>query len=156
MKKAIGFIDQMFENIAVIAYILAIIIMTMQIFSRYILQSPFMWAEEIARLLFVWIVYIGTAIAVKRHSHLVVDYFIQYLPQNIKRYLKSVLFVIAAIFCLIIAVLGMNMTINHMHMTINTMPITQAVWYFPIMIGFLMMAINFIRVLPEVLRGQDE
>ena len=49
------------------------------VFSRYVLVRTFTWYDEIARLLFVWIVFLGAAVGVKRgvhfRLHLVVDRF---------------------------------------------------------------------------------
>jgi TRAP-type transport system small permease protein len=49
------------------------------VFSRYVLRSTFTWYDEIARLLFVWIVFLGAAVGVRRGAHfrlhLVVDRF---------------------------------------------------------------------------------
>ena len=47
------------------------------VFSRYILQATFQWYDEVARLCFIWIVFLGAAVAVRRGMHfrmrLVVD-----------------------------------------------------------------------------------
>lgn len=49
------------------------------VFSRYVLVRTFTWYDEVARLLFVWIVFLGAAVGVKRTAHfrlhLVVDRF---------------------------------------------------------------------------------
>ena len=39
------------------------------VFSRYVLMSTFTWYDEIARLLFVWIVFLGAAVGVRRGTH---------------------------------------------------------------------------------------
>ena len=39
------------------------------VFSRYVLHSTFTWYDEIARLLFVWIVFLGAAVGVRRSGH---------------------------------------------------------------------------------------
>jgi TRAP-type C4-dicarboxylate transport system permease small subunit len=39
------------------------------VFSRYVLRSTFTWYDEIARLLFVWIVFLGAAVGVRRSGH---------------------------------------------------------------------------------------
>jgi TRAP-type C4-dicarboxylate transport system permease small subunit len=47
------------------------------VFSRYIMQATFRWYDEVARLCFVWIIFLGAAVAVRRRlhfrMHLVVD-----------------------------------------------------------------------------------
>ena len=49
------------------------------VFSRYVMARTFTWYDEIARLLFVWIVFLGAAVGVRRATHfrlhLVVDRF---------------------------------------------------------------------------------
>ena len=39
------------------------------VFSRYVMGQTFTWYDEIARACFVWVVFLGTAVGVKRHSH---------------------------------------------------------------------------------------
>jgi TRAP-type C4-dicarboxylate transport system permease small subunit len=55
------------------------------VFSRYVLARTFTWYDEIARLLFVWIIFLGAAVGVKRgihfRLHLVVDRF----PRALRR-----------------------------------------------------------------------
>src|SRR5713101_9852274 len=49
------------------------------VFSRYVLASTFTWYDEIARACFVWAVFLGAAVGVKRGAHfrlrLLVDRF---------------------------------------------------------------------------------
>src|SRR5262245_39046996 len=49
------------------------------VFSRYVMQATFRWYDEVARLCFVWIIFLGAAVAVRRRlhfrMHLVVDRF---------------------------------------------------------------------------------
>ena len=49
------------------------------VFSRYVLASTFTWYDEIARACFIWVVFLGAAVGVKRGAHfrlhLVVDRF---------------------------------------------------------------------------------
>jgi TRAP-type transport system small permease protein len=39
------------------------------VFSRYVLQATFQWYDEVARLCFVWMVFLGAATAVRRGAH---------------------------------------------------------------------------------------
>jgi len=49
------------------------------VFSRYVLHATFQWYDEVARLCFVWMVFLGAATAVRRGAHfrlhLVIDRF---------------------------------------------------------------------------------
>ena len=39
------------------------------VFSRYVLQATFLWYDEVARLCFIWIIFLGAAVAVRRGMH---------------------------------------------------------------------------------------
>ncbi len=49
------------------------------VFSRYVMHATFRWYDEVARLCFVWIIFLGAAVAVRRRlhfrMHLVIDRF---------------------------------------------------------------------------------
>jgi TRAP-type transport system small permease protein len=39
------------------------------VFSRYVMHATFQWYDEVARLCFVWMVFLGAAVAVRRGAH---------------------------------------------------------------------------------------
>jgi TRAP-type transport system small permease protein len=62
-------------NWLLIATVMVLIIpVTMQIVSRYTsLIPPYIWTEELARFLFIWMIMIGAMIGVRESSHFDVD-----------------------------------------------------------------------------------
>lgn len=61
------------------------IVVNLQIFARYLFHSPFIWPEEIARLLLVWMTFIGAAALTRRGGDLAVDTFVELLPRIPRR-----------------------------------------------------------------------
>ena len=59
---------------------------TIQVFARYVLASPVTWAEEVARYAMIWIVYLGSIVAVRRKAHTRIDFFVNLLPARYARY----------------------------------------------------------------------
>lgn len=55
------------------------------VFSRYVLASTFTWYDEIARLLFVWIVFLGAAVGVRRSGHFRLHLVIDRFPPGLRR-----------------------------------------------------------------------
>lgn len=69
------------EAVALAAMVAAITAVTFaQVFTRYVTESPFIWTEEVARYLFVWITLIGAAAGVRVHAHFGLDILRRYLP----------------------------------------------------------------------------
>ncbi|KAA9008754.1 TRAP transporter small permease [Histidinibacterium aquaticum] len=58
------------------------IIVSMQIVSRYLLDISLIWSEEVARLLFISMVFIGAALLARQREHLAVTAFADMLPQR--------------------------------------------------------------------------
>jgi TRAP-type C4-dicarboxylate transport system permease small subunit len=67
-----------------LAFSIAILIIpvTLQIFSRYTALIPsYIWTEEMARLLFVWVIMVGAMIGVRESTHFEVDVWPQVSPR---------------------------------------------------------------------------
>ena len=47
---------------------------TTQVFVRYVLQKPlFLWSEEVARFVLIWLVFLGIGVGVKNDTHFSMD-----------------------------------------------------------------------------------
>ena len=55
------------------------------VFSRYVLVRTFTWYDEIARLLFVWIVFLGAAVGVRRAIHFRLHLLVDRFPPALQR-----------------------------------------------------------------------
>ncbi len=66
-----------------------VLVVTWQVFSRFIIQSPSSFTEELSRFLLIWIGILGAAYAYKTKAHLGLDLFVEkkwHQLENIKRY----------------------------------------------------------------------
>lgn len=69
------------EAVALAAMVAAITVVTfLQVFTRYVLEDPLIWTEELARYLFVWITLIGGAAAVRSRGHFGLDILRRFAP----------------------------------------------------------------------------
>src|SRR5690606_7529286 len=51
------------------------VLLSIQVFGRYVFQNPPGWTEELARVAFVYATFFGAALAVARKAHLGVELF---------------------------------------------------------------------------------
>lgn len=54
------------------------------VFSRYVLGKTFTWYDEIARLCFVWIVFLGMAVGVRRAAHFRLHLLVDRFPPRLR------------------------------------------------------------------------
>jgi len=76
-----------FQNSSIGFAALAVVVMTLLVFfqvaNRYIIGWVVPWTEEVSRILFIWITFVGAYIALKMHSHIAVSsFFKRFTPKN--------------------------------------------------------------------------
>ena len=75
--------------VIVLFWLLAIVVFV-QFFTRYVLNDSLGWTEEIARYLLVAVTFAGSAVAVRRNTHISVEFFYRYLPTRGARLLSLI------------------------------------------------------------------
>lgn len=65
--------DRFEEYFAAVLLVIMTILIFFQVISRFILNTPLAWSEETARYIFIWLIYISAALAVKRQEHIRVE-----------------------------------------------------------------------------------
>ena len=72
------------EIVAVLLGILTLNVVG-QVFSRYVLNSPFTWADENARFLLIWITFLGAVVPLERGKHFLMEVLVNALPSPLRR-----------------------------------------------------------------------
>ena len=93
----------------IIALLFGVIVCVMfaQVVFRYIFNNSLSWSEEIVRYLFVWLTFLGGALAIKTKSHIAVEFFIELLPDKYLKYIKILNQLIVIVFFSSIIVIGL-------------------------------------------------
>lgn len=82
-----------------IACVAAIIIVVFgQVVMRYGLQDVPPWTEELARMIFTWIIFIGATVAYRRKAHIVIDIVLIRLAGTSRRVIDTVILIAIAVF----------------------------------------------------------
>ena len=75
------------------------VLVTVQVFSRYVLNDTPPWSEEVCRYLFIWASFLGACVAMGRASHLGVDSLVTRLPAGSREVLRHAVTALVALFC---------------------------------------------------------
>jgi TRAP-type C4-dicarboxylate transport system permease small subunit len=80
MKKS--YFDRFEEYVLVGGLAVLVFLVFLQVVMRFCFRMSLTWSEEIARFLFLWLVWLGAAYAAKRQAHLKIEAFIQKLSSK--------------------------------------------------------------------------
>ncbi len=111
MQKLLTYLNKALYGISVAAMSVMLLLIFFQVISRYLFGYTFEWSEELARFLFVWVVFLGSALIMGESGHLAV----QLLPTKFAGTLIGNLMAVFVnvcgyIFILILLVQGTKMT----------------------------------------------
>jgi TRAP-type C4-dicarboxylate transport system permease small subunit len=96
------------ECALVCLFIVIIVCVSLQVFFRYVLNSPLIWSEETARLCFLWMIFLGLALAEKDDLHIAVEFFVGKMPNNVQKPLRIAVEIFGIIVLLVICYYAVN------------------------------------------------
>lgn len=136
-------------------FIIMTILLFVQVVTRYCFGHAVTWAEEVATILFVWMVYLGVAAAVLSRKHLKIDAFVEMLPFKAKKILLIISNVIFLAFSLYIIFPMMSLVNNYAAKSATSpiLKIPKALSYVVMPLCFLLTAI---RLVQEIIRLSKE
>jgi len=139
LKKAYAFIDALFEKFTLLSLVALVLVVTLQVITRYFFNFVFFWSEEITLLLLVWFGFMGIAIGFREYIHLGIDSFTNLFPKMFNKILDKIIIVSAFAFGMYLVVQGGQFTV----MTLDsTLPATKL----PASITYLTMPVTGIMI----------
>lgn len=93
-------LDKYFEeSIMLVLLAIMVIVMGLQVFMRYILNSSLAWPEEFTRYCFIWFVFLGIGYGIRYDIHIRVNIFETFFPK-IEKALRIIQDLVFLGFCL--------------------------------------------------------
>ncbi len=85
MRRLIPRAERLVEWLMALALAVMVVLVFGNVVLRYVFDSGIAWAEEISRLMFVWLVFLGAILALRQHAHIGVEMLQQKLPDWARR-----------------------------------------------------------------------
>lgn len=139
------------------ALFLSVILITMaaQVFARYVLDAPFQWSEEVARLALIWLTYISAAFVMAERRHIAVDMISSRIGDRGKLIIECLSYVIVAGSCLLLLIGGAKFVWYVGKVGSPALGISKTWWYGAGMLGLLLMAVHsFVNLLQVCMTGK--
>lgn len=153
--KIKGVVDKIMEILIVVILVAMSLIVLWQVFTRFILNDPSTWSEELAKYLMIWLAFLAGAMGIKTGSHLGLTLISGSVANPV---VKKTIWVISYILCLItgviILVYGYKFMLVGKLKTASSMNFTMTIVYAIIPLSGAMMIANSIEKIAYVFGGK--
>ena len=128
-------IDRVSFWAVVICMGLMALLVSAQVFFRYILSSSIDSADELSRLFFVWAIFLAIPHGIKSNIHVGIDVIVRRLDDTIKTQLSRLISLASAILMALVFVVTISVIGDKWQELMPTMEITAAVYYIAVLIA---------------------
>ncbi|WP_319560222.1 TRAP transporter small permease [Marispirochaeta sp.] len=84
LRKAFSVLNKIIEVTSVVILVLVSLVVFYSVLLRYVFKSPLAWSEEVARYMFIWMVFLGFSIAEKSGDHFRIEVFIEMVTPKVR------------------------------------------------------------------------
>ncbi|MCB2145137.1 MAG: TRAP transporter small permease [Deltaproteobacteria bacterium] len=131
-----------------------VVIISAQVWYRFILNDPLSWSEEAGRYLFVWISFMGAAAGVRYQVHLGIDLMDKLLSPGVYRWVVVLVNLIIQVFLLMIIYWGFNILGIIQFQESPSMHISMRYPYMAVPVGGIFMLINSLRIMVAAIQNR--
>jgi len=149
-------LDRLIEAACAAAVVALTVIVRLQVFNRFILKTPLSWSEDLAMLLFQWVVFLGAALGVKRMRHFGIELIVRKFPERMRHWVELLTPVVMAIVALVMIVQGWTMLTFNRHRTYPTMDLTYTWAFLPIPLAGVLILIYLVQLEISRWRGDTQ
>lgn len=163
MESVRKILDKVLGWFAVILFAVLVVVVVWQVLVRQVItplspgfSSP--WTDELARVLFVWLGFIATALVFSEKGHIAVDFVVLKFPKAVQKVVAILVQALIILFAVWLMILGgWGAAMNAMGQRLSTMPfLTMGQTYLIIPIAGVIIVIYAIYHMIAVITGKED
>lgn len=104
LPRVFRLLDTVLKIVMVVLLVVLLVAVGANVFGRFVLNQSLPATAEMARFLFIWVIFIGAALAHLHNEHIAVTLFVERLPRPLQRavvVLQEVVILVVVLFLLI-------------------------------------------------------
>jgi TRAP-type C4-dicarboxylate transport system permease small subunit len=145
--------DYSFEDyLSLGVFWMLILLVLVQVISRYVFNNSIIWSEELARYHFIVLTFIGSNMVARKGSLIKIEFFISYLPLKVKDWLSFVVNIIELGFLATTTYLAWQMFLFMRTKKMVSINVSMGILYASIFFGILCITIRTLQLFVRRLR----
>jgi len=130
------------EIAAGLLMILVTLLNLTQVGGRYFFSTGFSWTEEVMRYSMIWLMMLGSVACIFRVEHMGIEVLEGLVKPSLARFVKSALYSVAAIFCVVILIYGYPLALRNAAQTAPASGIPMILPYAALPVGAALMLVQ--------------
>lgn len=126
-------LDKILGTFCIVLFGFLVLLVTWQVFTRFVLDEPSMISEELAKYCFVWLSLFGAAFVFGENGHMAIEFVKDKFPKKMKMGVEIVIELIVIAFAALVLVKG--------GMTATSLAWTQMSGALQVPVGYLYLAL---------------
>jgi C4-dicarboxylate transporter DctQ subunit len=106
MKRLMIWLDRMDRTILLVLLSALVVVVFLQVASRFVFKVPIEWSEEMSRFIFIWFCWLGCSYATCNYHHIRITAHFRVLPSGLAIWLLRLGDVLWIVFNLVVLVGG--------------------------------------------------
>jgi TRAP-type C4-dicarboxylate transport system permease small subunit len=139
-------IDNLIEALSAVMVVALAIIVFVQVFNRFVLKTPLAWSEDLAMLLFQWVVFLGAALGVRRMRHFGIELLVRQLPERVRHRVELLTPVVMAVVAVVMIIQGWTILSFNRTRIYSTMDLSYTWAFLPIPLSGVLILLYLIQV----------
>ncbi len=140
---------------SVISITMMLFIIFLQVIFRYVFHNSLTFSEELARYLFVWTVFLCSAVVARDNGHIIVGVLTERLKGKKAKYVKSAAYISTMIFVAILFYQGIRMMKLSSFQHSPALGISMSWVYLAIPVATFVMFCNILILIVDVLQAKE-
>ena len=102
MRQLRNILNRILEFLAAISFLVMVVLTCWQVFTRYVLQNPSSWSEELVSYMFAWMALLGASIVVGERGHMNIPIVVERMGKGAQLFFSIFSEVVACVFAAVI------------------------------------------------------
>jgi C4-dicarboxylate transporter DctQ subunit len=148
-------LSRLVESLVVLLAGIIVAIVTAEVTLRYLFSHSMIFTEELSRYLMVWIVFLGSALAIRDGSHIHIQILVKRLGPRMQQNVKLASYALIIAFLVFITVEGLKILPRQLQQMCITIDISLFYFYLAIPVGSILMIIFLLPIIRQTLAGKS-
>ncbi|HRO11815.1 TRAP transporter small permease [Amaricoccus sp.] len=141
IARILGALAQISLWIASIGMVAMTVLVSWQVFARYVLHASPSWTEPASILVMSWFIFLGSAIGVRENFHMGFDVLVHFLPESTGPWMRAISDLAVVVFGVGMVVYGLQLTIDTWTAIIPVLHLPGGFTYMPVVAGGALMTL---------------